>query len=287
MGPVSALDGYILDRTMYESVRLNEQHLLWKLQTGHVLSPLVPHRPGIRVADLGTGTGIWCLELGQALDVDQAELVGYDVSRDAFPPPSTLPRNVKLNTLDLMSDQVPEDLLEAFDVVHLRLWACVVRDNRPDKLIRFAAALLRPGGYLQWEEIKRDPSGALSEPMQRLERLYSQFLGSQSLDSGWVDQLPDTLRKQGFDIIQAKLDSWTDAVRGLYYPNYLTVVLGILKSRLAQSQGEDPRLLEDLAQDFSGQHGVDHGLAWKPLQVVARKPDFASGGSAAKALQMA
>ncbi|RAH78615.1 hypothetical protein BO86DRAFT_176990 [Aspergillus japonicus CBS 114.51] len=86
MGPVSALDGYILDRTMYESVRLNEQHLLWKLQTGHVLSPLIPHRPGIRVADLGTGTGIWCLELGQALDVDQAELVGYDVSRDAFSP---------------------------------------------------------------------------------------------------------------------------------------------------------------------------------------------------------
>ncbi|RAK80300.1 S-adenosyl-L-methionine-dependent methyltransferase [Aspergillus fijiensis CBS 313.89] len=267
------------------SIRLNEQHLLWKLQTGHVLSPLVPRRPGLRVADLGTGTGIWCLELSRAIDTEKVEIVGYDVSSDAFPPRSTLPQNVELNTLDLMSDQIPEDMLAAFDVVHLRLWACVVRNNCPGKLIRLAEALLKPGGYLQWEEVDRDTSGVLSKPMQRLEHVYSHFLEEQHLDPSWVKTLPDTLRKHGFDVTEATLGSWTDTVRGQYYHNYLSGVLGILQSNLAQGKDEEHGWLEDLARESSGQRGVDHGLAWNPLQIVARKTDLAlaPGNSVASA----
>ncbi|KAJ0375158.1 hypothetical protein COL922a_014199 [Colletotrichum nupharicola] len=47
---------------------------------------------------------------------------------------------------------VPEELVGKYDVVHLRLWCCVVTGGNPSKLIQGAMRLLKPGGYLQWDE---------------------------------------------------------------------------------------------------------------------------------------
>ncbi|KAJ5383364.1 hypothetical protein N7517_001275 [Penicillium concentricum] len=49
-------DGYILGRTIEDSVRLDAQHLLWKLHTGFTLLPNIPIMENMRIADLGTGT---------------------------------------------------------------------------------------------------------------------------------------------------------------------------------------------------------------------------------------
>lgn len=70
-----------------------------------------------------------------------AQLDGYDVSGDQFPNKEFLPANMTLNTLDAFDD-VPESLVEKYDVVHLRFWCCIVKGNDPTKLIRHAAALL-------------------------------------------------------------------------------------------------------------------------------------------------
>ncbi|RAK80164.1 uncharacterized protein BO72DRAFT_371999, partial [Aspergillus fijiensis CBS 313.89] len=167
--------------------RLNDQQLLWRLQTGHILSPLIPRRPGMRIADLGTGTGhVDPLPLRAIPD---AEICGYDISDLSYPPSATLPRNVKLGKLDALSD-LPEEYRGAFDVVHLRLWICVIRDNCPDKsgLIE----LLEPGGYIQWEEIGRDTSLVTSSPMQRLENLYGRQLESERIDPRYVLSLQDS-----------------------------------------------------------------------------------------------
>ncbi|RAL08861.1 class I SAM-dependent methyltransferase, partial [Aspergillus homomorphus CBS 101889] len=221
---------------------MNEQQLFWRFQTGHVLSPLIPRQPGMRVADLGCGTGIWCIDLGYELDT--AEICGYDISDALYPPQSTLPKNVKLDTLDVMSD-IPDKFHGAFDVVHLRLWVCVVRDNRPDKLIQAVSTLLKPGGYVQWEEIGRDTSLVSSCPMQRLESLYTRQLESERIDSRWVGNLPDIFREQGFSIMQGELGMWEKTVRGLYYANYLTVVTRVLRASWVNSK-EDSTYLENL-----------------------------------------
>ncbi|RAH66385.1 class I SAM-dependent methyltransferase, partial [Aspergillus aculeatinus CBS 121060] len=172
--------------------RLNDQQLLWRLQTGHILSPLIPRRPGMRIADLGTGTGhVDPLPLRAIPDLDKAEICGYDISDLSYPPSATLPRNVKLGKLDALSD-LPEEYRSAFDVVHLRLWICVIRDNCPDKLIEVATAMLKPGGYIQWEEIGRDTSLVTSSPMQRLEDLYGRQLESERIDPRYVLSLQDS-----------------------------------------------------------------------------------------------
>ncbi|PYI18912.1 hypothetical protein BO99DRAFT_334208, partial [Aspergillus violaceofuscus CBS 115571] len=240
------------------SARLNEQQLLWRLQTGHILSPLIPRRSGMRIADLGTGTG----------HLDTAEICGYDISDLSYPPSATFPTNVKLGKLDALSD-LPEEYRGAFDVVHLRLWICVIRDNYPDKLVELME-MQEPGGYIQWEEIGRDTSLVTSSPMQRLESLYSRQLERERIDPNWVGRLPDIFRDKGFDVLQGELGMWDRTVRGLYYANYLIVVMSVMRSRYGDSK-EKSTDLESIARELFDQRDVDHGFAWRPIELVAQK----------------
>ncbi|PYI32485.1 hypothetical protein BP00DRAFT_494498 [Aspergillus indologenus CBS 114.80] len=221
----------------------------------------------MRIADLGTGTGIWCIDLSYELDT--AEICGYDISDLSYPPSATLPANVKLGKLDALSD-LPEEYRGAFDVVHLRLWICVIKDNCPDKLIEVATAMLKPGGYIQWEEIGRDTSLVTSSPMQRLESLYSRQLESERIDPSWVGRLPDIFRDKGFDVLQGELGLWDKTVRGLYYANYLVVVMSVMRSNSADSK-EKSTDLESIARELFDQRDVDHGFAWRPIELVAQK----------------
>jgi hypothetical protein len=43
-----------------QSLRLDAQHLLWKLHTGYTLNPKIPISPDMRIAEVGTGTGCAC-----------------------------------------------------------------------------------------------------------------------------------------------------------------------------------------------------------------------------------
>jgi hypothetical protein len=38
-------------------VRLDAQHLLWTLHNGYTLNPRIPISPGMKIAEIGTGTG--------------------------------------------------------------------------------------------------------------------------------------------------------------------------------------------------------------------------------------
>ena len=69
------------------------------------------------------------------------ELHGYDISDGQFPPQALLPHNVSLGLLDAFGDVSPQ-LVGKYDVVHLRMWCCVVRGNDPSRLIRHAVTLL-------------------------------------------------------------------------------------------------------------------------------------------------
>ena len=63
------VDKYGLTRDKKESARLNAQHDVWKTNIGFLLHPRIASSVGKapRIGDIGTGTGIWILELAEQL----------------------------------------------------------------------------------------------------------------------------------------------------------------------------------------------------------------------------
>jgi len=64
-----ATDNYGLTRDATESARLNAQHAVWKANIGFLLHPRIQcdlaETP--RIGDVGTGTGVWILDLRNEL----------------------------------------------------------------------------------------------------------------------------------------------------------------------------------------------------------------------------
>lgn len=79
------------------------------------------------------------------------QLHGFDISSNSFIAPEHLPGSVQLRVMDA-SKPATEEFKGQFDVVHIRLMQSVVMNDDPSWIITHALELLRPGGYLQWEE---------------------------------------------------------------------------------------------------------------------------------------
>ncbi|KAF5856299.1 hypothetical protein ETB97_007535 [Aspergillus alliaceus] len=143
-------DGYILGRSVSESVRLHAQHLLWKLRNGYELNPQIPITDGMKIAELGTRTAIWMNDLAQQLPATD-QLHGFDISDSQDPPKDRLPPNVAIWLLDSTEDP-PSPLIGRDDVVHLRMWESNLPNGDTGPVIRHAKKLLKPRGCIQWED---------------------------------------------------------------------------------------------------------------------------------------
>ncbi|PHH68916.1 hypothetical protein CDD82_188 [Ophiocordyceps australis] len=138
-----------------EVQRLNAQHPIITAVTGSLMPHVVRkhldalgRRPA--VADIGTGTGIWLQSIAKDLPSD-AQLDGYDISSTVFPKAPWQPANMRLieaNALEPFDDEV----LGSYDVVHVRLMAYCLAREQWQLLARNLVPLLRPGGYIFWEE---------------------------------------------------------------------------------------------------------------------------------------
>ena len=93
------------------AARLNLQHFLWKQDQGYVLHPSIScaQEPGLRIADIGTGTGIWLLDLSDSLP-SSVQLDGFDVDISQSPPEPWLPNNLSIRKLDIF-ENIPDDLV--------------------------------------------------------------------------------------------------------------------------------------------------------------------------------
>ena len=87
----------------------------------HPSNPIRPHR-------------IWLLDLARTLPPN-AQLDGFDIDIDDCPHEQWLPPNVTMRQLDALGE-IPEHLAGMYDVVQLRLFQVVVKDNDPGPLLR-------------------------------------------------------------------------------------------------------------------------------------------------------
>ncbi|KAF2198221.1 hypothetical protein GQ43DRAFT_443550 [Delitschia confertaspora ATCC 74209] len=145
----SSSSPYMFNRDHKASVRLNYQHWATKqLCGGYLLHPSIPTSNVRRVADIGTGTAIWPVELSQTLSPD-IQIDAFDVSRAQYPPNEWVPGNVKLHTHDAFLP-FPEKHVGRYDVVHVRFFVTLLNPENIQRFIQNVVALLRPDGYLQW-----------------------------------------------------------------------------------------------------------------------------------------
>jgi len=134
---------------------------------------------------------------------------GFDISSAHFPATDNLPDNITLGTLDSFIDTIPEAMIGKFDIVHVRAFAAVVKNDNPGPLITNALKMLKPGGYFQWDEIDSDslravPPNLSISAISTQDMLDTAVLSSKNamnLNYQWCSNLGSILRHYGLDVI--------------------------------------------------------------------------------------
>ena len=199
--------GYMLNRGYTAACRLNYQYYLWKQALQFNTHPSIPISGDLQIADIATGTGIWLLDLHQEFPF--ARLDGFDIDISNAPPPQWLPENVSIHRWSIF-DTVPAHLHGKYDIIHLRLLILVVQNSDPTAIIRNVSRMLKPGGYIQWDDLnypgthiaKADPNMKVSAFDELRKFVYS---GGRH---DWVLDLPNILQENGF--VDARLDHYCD-----------------------------------------------------------------------------
>ncbi|KAK2841691.1 hypothetical protein FQN49_006005 [Arthroderma sp. PD_2] len=195
--------GYMLDRGYFASSRLNFQFYLWKESLRFNLHPsiTIPRDDSLRIADVATGTGLWLFDLARELPAS-AKLDGFDISLANAPQKHWWPQNVTMREWNVFDD-VPEELVGQYDIVHLRLLILVVENSDPRPIIQRVFRMLKPGGYIQWDDLNypsthvRKPSASPKATTTAFDSLR-EFVYSNGRHD-WVLDLPQILSNEGFE----------------------------------------------------------------------------------------
>ncbi|KAE8450973.1 hypothetical protein EG329_005413 [Mollisiaceae sp. DMI_Dod_QoI] len=272
MAAASQEDHYVLGRGVSESIRLDAQHLLWRMYLGYVLQPQIPITNGMKIAELGTGTGIWLFDAARLLP-PTVSLHGYDICSDQFPSKSLWPENITLGLLDSLV-YPPTALIGQYDVVHLRMWASNLRENNTTPLIQHIKRLLKPGGYIQWEDADLVNQEVRGEDAEHFAEMMRTLFKRAGLQYEWVSDLRYRLPQQGFDIIQASNRKFEYDLIQLCTSTYLMALVEILKGiernsirNQLISVAEHEEVLYGLLQ--KSRNGMVYN--WIPITVLGQK----------------
>ncbi|KAF7937227.1 uncharacterized protein EAE98_001541 [Botrytis deweyae] len=201
--------GYVFERSHIAACRLNLQYYLWKEALNFVVHHSVQLSNESVIADIATGTGAWLLDV--ARDFPQAQIEGFDNDVRQAPHESLLPSNVSVRHWDIFTD-LPDDMVGKYDFVHVRLLVLVLNGNSPSfiqKLLR----MLKPGGYLQWDELDC-VNMHVKKPDPKLQASALEQIREMSWANGrhdWTVKLPDFLQEAGFQ--DAKIQYFGDEDR--------------------------------------------------------------------------
>lgn len=277
---------YVISHGFAESGRLYLQHYLWKAQLGWEIHPEIklPQDGDLKIADHGSGNGAWVLAVASELTESQssrAVLYGYDISAVHYPAHDNVPGNVKFELLDAFTPSLPEELVGQFDVVHIRVFTAVVKGGNPGPLIENAYKMLKPGGYLQWDEFDNNTLRGVA-PNDSISSTHTQKMvdvGKQSaqramnLDYSWLPKLGSLLQQQGFEVV---VDERFEPRKDLRKPmtDSLLMVHDHVR-RLALRNGKMPGTEEDFEELWASTGTeINQGVSVLAdmLVLVGRKP---------------
>ncbi|RUS21592.1 LOW QUALITY PROTEIN: S-adenosyl-L-methionine-dependent methyltransferase [Endogone sp. FLAS-F59071] len=152
---------YIFPHNDREISRLDSMHYAIRyLLHGNFNAPIDAElEKGIRVIDVGCGTGRWTIDM--ALDYPNSTFIGIDYV-DIFPK-KDIPPNCTFIRCNVLNGLPFED--DSFDFVFQRLMMLVYTPDDWRRVIRELARITKPGGVVELEEsdmaIQRPPSNYL------------------------------------------------------------------------------------------------------------------------------
>lgn len=230
--------GYMLDSSYAAASRLNFQFYLWKDSLQFNIHPSIPIADSTsHVADVAMGTAIWLMDV--ARDLPTTQLDGFDISLAQAPLKHWLPSNVHLRTWNIFDD-VPSDLLAKYDIVHVRLLILVVENSDPRPVVQKLVKMLKPGGYLQWDDLNYvDTCVRAVDPLLQTPALNElrELVYSRGRHN-WTLRLADIMIGEGFK--EARLyhfEDRTQLIKANGEQHLLT--MEEFASRLAQSNHKD------------------------------------------------
>lgn len=209
-------DTYALGRDFKSASRLNYQHYLWYETLQFHLHPAISatlpstasdHRaprasslsissPAYqpRIADVGCGTAAWLRSITSIYP--HALLDGFDVSLAQCTHPNWLPANLRLYEWNVF-DEPRDDIVGVYDIVHVRLLFTVVRDNDPAPIVENLIKLLKPGGWLQWDDLDVAQSYILHAELGVEAPTMATMLKTLQQMGQWVGDLADVMKQSG------------------------------------------------------------------------------------------
>ena len=162
-----------------------------------------------------------------------------DITLSQAPPNQWRPPNINMRVWNIFEDP-SEDLVGQFDIVHIRLLLLVIPNNNAVPVIKRLATMLKPGGYLQWEELNRfrhrvvtvNPSVDTSafQEMHKIMDGHCRF--------EWTLEFPTSLSENGFE--DAKIYHYEDSMdlaKG--HNDMLLVMLEEFAAGIAKNKGEE------------------------------------------------
>ncbi|KAJ9656390.1 hypothetical protein H2198_004968 [Neophaeococcomyces mojaviensis] len=192
---------YFMPNDEREQVRMDMQHRCMFLSTGQKLFH-APLESPIRALDLGTGTGIWALEMSEKYP--QTQIVGVDLSPIQ---PEWAPENVRFEIDDVEDEWTwPEN---HFDLIHSKVMLLgSIRNHR--RYFEQAFKQCAPNGFFEINEItthiRSDHYNIVSEnAILRWTTLLKQGIEQMgtTLDLDF-DRLANLMREVGFVDVTVK-----------------------------------------------------------------------------------
>ncbi|CAK7208650.1 hypothetical protein SEUCBS140593_000244 [Sporothrix eucalyptigena] len=239
-------------------------------------------QPPVSVADIGTGTGVWLVDLASSLP-PTARLDGYDFNTSKFRPVDSRPPNVQLLEANAI-EPFPAMLHGQYDLVHVRLLVLALQPPDWKALAANLKTLLRPGGYLVWEDVdtqhfKGSPETTkTAATMAQLIR-FNKFRGQQGVP--YPIDLDKLMAAEGYDDARQKAfkvsDVWEHPTLAKPTQNSLfTIIVSYMQGIVEFGGFEDLKTKEDAARKAAeAKAEIDAGdvkcdsYFWR---TIARKP---------------
>ncbi|KAK8237765.1 methyltransferase domain-containing protein [Phyllosticta capitalensis] len=133
---------YIMPNDEKELERLNMMHFMFRKVLGDKIYRAPISKNTKRVLDIGTGTGIWAIEMGD--EFPEAEIFGNDLSPEQ---PSWVPTNVRFHVDDVEDTWYYE---KKFDFIFSRYMVSSIGDW--PKLVKNIYDNLEPGGWAEFQD---------------------------------------------------------------------------------------------------------------------------------------
>ncbi|KAI1865800.1 hypothetical protein JX265_002864 [Neoarthrinium moseri] len=141
---------YMYPNDEQELDRQDYQYVVLKHVMGGKLyfAPWSQEKPPRNVLDIGTGTGQWCIEMGD--EFPSANISGTDLSPVQ---PRDVPENVHFYVEDSREDWQWYAQNETFDYIHTRMTVGAWQDLKED-ILQKSYDRLAPGGWFEAQEIQ-------------------------------------------------------------------------------------------------------------------------------------